>query len=107
MPMQETNNGFCHKKEMVVQKLKDVAVEEQCCGQVLVIDRKSIPGEKRETSTYAVATSLVRYDGSEQAGKGILNHDCKRAKKEVNFNCNGCLMAGHEGKGSLKKLRVH
>lgn len=91
----------------MIQKLKDVAVQDQCCGKFSVIERKNVPGQKKELSTYAVVTNIVKYGAIAPIAKlSIANTVAKRSKEKVDIRSNDYLMASCEGEGTMKKLRV-
>ncbi|KAK1431091.1 hypothetical protein QVD17_14315 [Tagetes erecta] len=48
-------------KNIVIQQLRDIANEDQYCGQSSIIDRKVSPVSGKMVSTYAVATNIVQY----------------------------------------------
>ncbi|KAI3708188.1 hypothetical protein L2E82_37320 [Cichorium intybus] len=49
-------------KNTVIQQLRDMANEDQFCGQSSVIDRKVISATGKTISTYAVATNIAQYN---------------------------------------------
>nr|XP_027064735.1 NAD-dependent protein deacetylase SRT1-like isoform X3 [Coffea arabica]XP_027064736.1 NAD-dependent protein deacetylase SRT1-like isoform X3 [Coffea arabica]XP_027064737.1 NAD-dependent protein deacetylase SRT1-like isoform X3 [Coffea arabica]XP_027064738.1 NAD-dependent protein deacetylase SRT1-like isoform X3 [Coffea arabica] len=94
-------------KDKVIQKLKDVTVQDQCCGKFSVIERKNVPGQKKELSTYAVVTNIVKYGAIAPIAKlSVVNTVAKRSKEKVDIRSDDCLMASCEGEGTMKKLRV-
>lgn len=94
--MQESTYNVSQAKEIVLQKLKDLAVEDNSCGQFSVVERKILSGQKNEISTYAIVTNIVKYDGLAPTAKFV----------DVCSDANLC-MASCEGEGTMKKLRVH
>ncbi|KAL8264463.1 hypothetical protein R6Q59_022593 [Mikania micrantha] len=50
-------------KNVVIQQLRETANEDEYCGQSSIIDRKLIPDSGKTSSTYAVATNIVQYNG--------------------------------------------
>ncbi|XP_076940267.1 NAD-dependent protein deacetylase SRT1-like [Bidens hawaiensis] len=50
-------------KNTVIQRLRDMANEDQYCGQSSIIDRKHVQDSGKTVSTYAVATNIVHYNG--------------------------------------------
>lgn len=105
--MQGSTDSVSEDKDKVIQKLKDLAIQDQCCGQFSVIERKIIPGQKKEMSTYALVTNVVRYGGFEPIAKLVVNRVGKRQKEKVDLRSNDCWMMTCEGEETMKKLRVH
>ncbi|XP_059661261.1 NAD-dependent protein deacetylase SRT1-like isoform X1 [Cornus florida] len=92
-----TTESFNQDKDDVIQKLRDTAVRDQCCGQFSVVERKIIPSTRKEISVYAIATNIVGYSGF-FAGSKLSEADLesKREIKEVNLESNGDLVKRHE-----------
>ena len=59
--MQVVTDNINHDKDVVVQKLRNTAVEDESCGQVLVVEREKTIAPKKETTIYAIATNIVWY----------------------------------------------
>ncbi|KAF7141929.1 hypothetical protein RHSIM_Rhsim06G0177100 [Rhododendron simsii] len=57
-------DNFNQDKNTVTRKLRDTAIQDQRCGQFLVVEKRIQSNPKREMTVYAVATNMVRYDGS-------------------------------------------
>ncbi|CAL5342277.1 unnamed protein product [Camellia sinensis] len=87
-----------HDKNVVIQKLKDAAIQDQCCGQVSVVERKICSYPKKETTVHAIATSLIGYGGSLPSSQ--LPHESKYnlAKRHQDMNATEVPM---------KKLKAH
>ncbi|KAI8552197.1 hypothetical protein RHMOL_Rhmol06G0247200 [Rhododendron molle] len=57
-------DNFNQDKNTVTRKLRDTAIQDQRCGQSLVVEKRIQSNPKREMTVYAVATNMVSYDGS-------------------------------------------
>lgn len=62
--MQASLDHFNQDRNTVTRKLRDTAIQDQRCGQFLVVEKRIQSNPKREITVYAVATNMVRYDGS-------------------------------------------
>lgn len=69
-----------------MQKLRDAAEQESCCGQNAIMERKVIA--KSESSTVAIATDMQRYDYSLEKDKRTL---------ETNHKSNGSTIKQYSG----------
>lgn len=85
-------------KNVVIQNLRDTAIEGGCCGQLSIVERKILSAPKKESTTYAIATNIVGY-----------NLEGKNGKREENLSGNS--VKRHEDLIStevpLKKVRVY
>lgn len=61
--MQASTDDIIEDKDIVIQQLREMANENQYCGQSSVIDRKLISDSGKTISTYAVATNIIQYSG--------------------------------------------
>ncbi|KAL3510070.1 hypothetical protein ACH5RR_029471 [Cinchona calisaya] len=105
---QVSTESVSQEKSVVIQKLKDVAVQDQCCGQFSVISRKILSSQKKEISTYAIVTNIVRYNGLAPTTEfPVVNRVGKNAKEKVNTKSDGCWIKRCKGGRTVKKLRVH
>ncbi|KAL5798125.1 hypothetical protein ACOSQ2_002945 [Xanthoceras sorbifolium] len=61
---EERADSISHDKDAVIQQLRDAAIENQCCGQSSLVERKQThsTSPEKEVSVFAVSTNLVRYD---------------------------------------------
>ncbi|KAA8526626.1 hypothetical protein F0562_008171 [Nyssa sinensis] len=50
-------------KNVVIQKLRETAIQDQCCGQFSIVEKKILSVPKKEITVYAIATNIVRYSG--------------------------------------------
>lgn len=57
-PILDINYG----KDIVVQKLKETAIRDNCCGQLSLVEIKSLSQPKGEIATFAVATNIIGYN---------------------------------------------
>lgn len=48
-------------KESIIQKLKERAVKEACCGQTAVVERKAALVPKSEAIVHAIVTNIIEY----------------------------------------------
>ncbi|GMP66530.1 hypothetical protein CsSME_00026853 [Camellia sinensis var. sinensis] len=87
-----------HDKNVVIQKLKDAAIQDQCCGQVSVVERKICSYPKKETTVHAIATSLIGYGGSLPSSQLPLESKYNLAKRHQDMNATEVPM---------KKLKAH
>ncbi|XP_062078869.1 NAD-dependent protein deacetylase SRT1 [Humulus lupulus] len=83
-------------KDAILQELRETAVQESCCGQTAVIERKEILTPKSEETIYAVVTNIVRHNKTtkaSEAGDSLSNGESMKRRLE-----NGST-------GTLKKKR--
>ena len=50
-----------HDKDVVVQKLRKTAIQDQCCGQISLVEKKNHVPPTKEVAVYAIATDFVEY----------------------------------------------
>lgn len=62
--MQAPSGDFYQDKNTVTRKLWDTAIQDKSCGQFSVVEKRIQSNPKREMTVYAVATNIVRYNGS-------------------------------------------
>lgn len=89
-----------HDKDVVVQKLRKTAIQDQCCGQISLVEKKNHVPPTKEVAVYAIATDFVEYY-SFSASTG-LSEDIPKS--------NGNIMRRHKDNMSstempLKKLK--
>lgn len=48
-------------KESIIEKLKEGAVKEACCGQTAVVERKAVLVPKSEAIVHAIVTNIIEY----------------------------------------------
>ncbi|KAF5948526.1 hypothetical protein HYC85_014483 [Camellia sinensis] len=87
-----------HDKNVVIQKLRDAAIQDQCCVQVSVVERKICSYPKKETTVYAKATNLIGYGGSLPSSQLPLESKYNLAKRHEDMNATEVPM---------KKLKAH
>ncbi|KAJ3677535.1 hypothetical protein LUZ60_003259 [Juncus effusus] len=68
---QVKKESIFHDKNEVLRELKDLAENESCCGQEMILERNV--EARSETSIYAIVTNIVRYNNSNNNSKLILN----------------------------------
>lgn len=61
---QAPSGDFYEDKNTVTRKLWDSAIQDKSCGQFSVVEKRIQSNPKREMTVYAVATNIVRYNGS-------------------------------------------
>ncbi|KAG9448560.1 hypothetical protein H6P81_008525 [Aristolochia fimbriata] len=59
---QAPRNDFSHDKTLVFQKLRESSVQDSSCGLYAAIERKNISEPQCEVTSYAIVTSIVRYN---------------------------------------------
>lgn len=64
-------------KDSIIQNLKDQAMNEPCCGQTAMVDRKAILVPKSEQIAYALVTNVIEYQSSSEA-PSLSNDSLKR-----------------------------
>ncbi|KAF7140058.1 hypothetical protein RHSIM_Rhsim06G0229800 [Rhododendron simsii] len=72
-----------HDKNSILRKLRHKAVQDLCCGQNAVIERKGIKTPKSEVTTYAIVTNMVAYDKTSKAqGATSLSNGSRKRQNE-------------------------
>ncbi|XAR68250.1 hypothetical protein NMG60_11003319 [Bertholletia excelsa] len=87
-------------KTLVIQNLRDTAVQDQSCGQFSVVERVNHSFQK-EITTYAVVTKVVAYSdtlASTELSEVNLDSECKFAKRQEDVNATDV---------PVKKLKVY
>ncbi|KAL1534101.1 ditrans,polycis-polyprenyl diphosphate synthase [Salvia divinorum] len=51
-------------KDSIIEKLKERAVRESCCGQTVVVERRGTLVPKSEVTVHAIITNIIEYGGS-------------------------------------------
>ncbi|XP_024160627.1 NAD-dependent protein deacetylase SRT1 isoform X2 [Rosa chinensis] len=70
-------------KDAILQKLRDTATDESCCGKNAVVERNFIPSPKTEVLTYAIVTNVVTYKTTAEAVQAdTLSNGVKRRKSD-------------------------
>lgn len=59
--MQEEADNISHDKDTVVRKLRNAAIQSQCCGQVSLVERKIRLTPRTDIFVGAIATNIVWY----------------------------------------------
>ncbi|KAI3702660.1 hypothetical protein L6452_28408 [Arctium lappa] len=101
-----STDGIIQDKNIVIQQLRDMANQDQYCGQSSVVDRKLVSASGKTITTYAVATNIARYDGFPSKTfdiTGVSNEE-KGGKEKVNLD--GGIAISTNGVPA-KKVRVH
>lgn len=98
-------------KNVMIENLRDTAIQEKCCGQFSLVERKFISDPKKEITVYAVATNIVMYNVFlENLGLSKTNLEGKRLRKEANLDSKGKLKWHEDLKAKqvpLKKLKAY
>uniref|UniRef100_A0A5B7A865 NAD-dependent protein deacetylase SRT1 n=2 Tax=Davidia involucrata TaxID=16924 RepID=A0A5B7A865_DAVIN len=75
-----------HDKDAIIQKLRDRAIQDPCCGQNAVIERKATVSPKSEVTVYAIVTTIVGYGKTSKAFEvaPLSNGTLKRRNEGIN-----------------------
>lgn len=87
--MQASADDISKDKNIVIQQLREMANEDQYCGQSSIIDRKLSPDSGKMVSTYAVATNIVQYNGllhSNPSDESELTEKVNVGREKVNVD---------------------
>ncbi|KAA8523543.1 hypothetical protein F0562_009966 [Nyssa sinensis] len=78
---------FKHDKDAMIQKLRDRAIQNPCCGQNAVIERKATVAPKSEITVYAIVTTIVGYEKSYKTFEAspLSNGTLKRRNEGLNW----------------------
>ncbi|KAI8553018.1 hypothetical protein RHMOL_Rhmol06G0312600 [Rhododendron molle] len=72
-----------HDKNSILRKLRRKAIQDLCCGQNAVIERKGIKTPKSEVTVYAIVTNMVVYDKtSKPCGAISLSNGSRKRQNE-------------------------
>ncbi|XP_058219029.1 NAD-dependent protein deacetylase SRT1 [Rhododendron vialii] len=72
-----------HDKTSILQKLRRKAIQDLCCGQNAVIERKGIKTPKSEVTVFAIVTNMVVYDKtSKPCGAISLSNGSRKRQNE-------------------------
>ncbi|KAM7503783.1 hypothetical protein LguiB_002687 [Lonicera macranthoides] len=98
-------------KNVVIENLRDTAIQEKCCGQFSLVERKFISDPKKEIAVYAVATNIVM-DNVFPENSDLLkpNLEGKRQRKDANLDSKDKLKWHEDLKAKqvpLKKLKAY
>ncbi|CAH1444673.1 unnamed protein product [Lactuca virosa] len=88
-------------KNIVIQQLRDMANEDQFCGQSSVIERKLISDSGKTISTYAVATNIAQYD---ELSPSKTTHISNGEREKMNLGSGVDISTASV---PTKKVRVH
>ncbi|KAE8125374.1 hypothetical protein FH972_020190 [Carpinus fangiana] len=76
---------FNLEEEAELQKLRDTAIQDLCCGQSAVIERKAILTPKSEVTIYAIVTNIVQHGKTSKAlADSLSNGNVKRRRESLN-----------------------
>ncbi|CAK9151861.1 unnamed protein product [Ilex paraguariensis] len=108
---QASRDSINQDKSIVIQKLRDMSIQDQSCGQFSMVERKILPGLQKEITIYAVATNIVGYGAfPTSSGLSEVNLQGKEERRKVNYGSNGYFVPKHEilnaAEGPTKKLKV-
>ncbi|XP_015900384.3 NAD-dependent protein deacetylase SRT1 isoform X1 [Ziziphus jujuba] len=67
-------------RDAIFQKLRETAIQDSCCGQNAVIEKKTILSPNSEVTVYAIITNIVRYNKTSKSTEAdsLSNGDVKR-----------------------------
>ncbi|KAE9458352.1 hypothetical protein C3L33_09748, partial [Rhododendron williamsianum] len=72
-----------HDKNSILRKLRRKAIQDLCCGQNAVIERKGIKTPKSEVTVYAIVTNMIVYDKtSKPCGAISLSNGSRKRQNE-------------------------
>lgn len=100
--MQVSADHFKLDKDAILQKLRDTATDESCCGQNAVVERNFITSPKADVTVYAIVTNVVTYKISEAVQADSLSNGVKRRKD----NANGPATSKKRSKVQRRKSRL-
>ncbi|KAK9285450.1 hypothetical protein L1049_024643 [Liquidambar formosana] len=95
-------DGIDHENDAVIQKLRDTAIQDRCCGQFSIVERKTHISPITETIVYAIATNIVGFSGflANSRSSEVIFESNDNMVKRKNEDVNGT-------ENPLKKLKVH
>ncbi|XP_011095543.1 NAD-dependent protein deacetylase SRT1 isoform X1 [Sesamum indicum] len=75
------------ERDSIIQKLKDRAIKDPCCGQTAVVERRAILVPKSEVIVHAIVTNIIEYGSSsgDSEASSLGNVSLKR-KHEVKLD---------------------
>lgn len=89
------------EKDVILQKLRDTAMQDLCCGLNAVVERKASLTPKSEATVYAIVTNIFQHNKISKAlADSLCNGDVKRQK-----GVNGTGTSGKRSKGRKRKSR--
>ncbi|KAI4308534.1 hypothetical protein L6164_031593 [Bauhinia variegata] len=98
---EEVAETVLYDKEAIIENLRNLAIEDHCCGQTSLVERNK--SAKQEKLVYATTTNMVEYCSDDAASAGSAKHILKR-------NYNGYVLKRDENLGSssrwAKKLKA-
>ncbi|XP_031407124.1 NAD-dependent protein deacetylase SRT1 isoform X2 [Punica granatum] len=76
-----------HDSGSIIQRLKDKAIEDSCCGQNAVIEKKDASVPRSEVTVYAIVTNIVNYVKASKTLElePFINGTVKRRKRSSNI----------------------
>ncbi|KVI02064.1 Sirtuin family [Cynara cardunculus var. scolymus] len=101
-----STDGISQDKNIVIQQLRDMANQDQYCGQSSVVDRKLISASGKTISTYAVATNIAQYSGFPSKSSDITGFSNEEKGGKEKLNLDGGMASSTNGVPA-KKVRVH
>ncbi|KDP39268.1 hypothetical protein JCGZ_01025 [Jatropha curcas] len=93
---QVSNDCFNLDKEVVIQNLREKAIQDFCCGQNAMVERKVILAPKTELTVHAIVTNIKSFEPD-----SLSNGDMK--KPRLSFNGTGT--SRKRSKGRKRKSR--
>lgn len=87
-----------YDKDAILQKLRDTATGDPCCGQHEVIEKKPISNPKSEATVYAIVTNIVQYNKTAPESNGT-------AMKIRNGGLNGIETSWKRSRSGKRKPR--
>lgn len=61
---------FNYDKDAILQKLRDTATGDPCCGRHEVIEKKPVPDPRSEATVYAIVTNVLQYNKTAPESNG-------------------------------------
>ncbi|KAK4752638.1 hypothetical protein SAY87_021436 [Trapa incisa] len=76
-----------YNQDFILQRLKEKAIADSCCGQNAVIGRNDLSVTKSEVTVYAIVTNIINYASVSKELKiePFLNGTVKKRKRSSNF----------------------
>lgn len=57
-------DSYKKDKDVVLTKLRDTAIQDFCCGQHAILERKTVRDPRSDVSVAAIVTNLIEYDNN-------------------------------------------
>ncbi|KAK2967289.1 hypothetical protein RJ640_004855 [Escallonia rubra] len=81
-----STDSFKRDTDSILQKLKEKAIQDPCCGQTAIVERDVIMAPKSELMVHAIVTNVLEYDTSCKASEAspLSNGALKRRNGVLN-----------------------